>query len=352
MRSGVALMIVLAAVTLASLPGCYTYTPAGAPTPDTRCFVVYVHGRHSPDLSPGVASDADRAAYWQATPGNTNGDFVYASSRQADPSSACVPFVVGYDGTAAFVDPLAATIVALQIADFIQNENIQDGRIVLIGHSMGGLVLRWILNNPGLDPNYALVAQKTRYMITIATPHLGSPAADALFGMADTACANLVAGILEFIGEVSVDRAASSLRRAFLEEGSAAGGYMHDEDRTRRIYTVGTSGWNNGTRSGADANLSDAWSCLGEVSAMVAGDGVVTERSGDGIYERSGSNDGISWATGERIGGPMTPWLDIDLNHNHARYNDEAAHIHNNITHADMTMAIGDYIGMYGLDLE
>lgn len=62
-------------------------------------------------------------------------------------------------------------------------------QLVLLGHSMGGLVSRYILSNPQVRaPNFALssearakadfVRDRTLYLITEATPHLGSLAAD------------------------------------------------------------------------------------------------------------------------------------------------------------------------------
>ncbi len=62
-------------------------------------------------------------------------------------------------------------------------------QLVLLAHSMGGLVSRYMLSNPQVRaPDFALsetvrakaafLRDRTLYLITEATPHLGSPAAD------------------------------------------------------------------------------------------------------------------------------------------------------------------------------
>lgn len=327
-----------------------TVVSGPAPPPDDRCFVVYVHGRHDRDLSPGAASDADRRAYWQPTPGSLDGDFVEATSRLVPTGRLCETLVVGYDGRAAFFDEAAAGTVASQIAEFVEREAIPDSRVILIAHSMGGLVIRSILNRPLLDPDYALVEQKTKYAITIATPHLGSPAADALAGMSGAPCADLLAALLEFTGLQSADRAAISLTRSFLEEGSAPGGSMGDRQRTRRIYTIATTGRNRGTGMPFDDQLARAWSCLG--LAETPGDGLVTKLSALGIYERTGAADGFSWTSGAQIEGLLVPWVWVELNHNHARFSDESALIHNMDESRIENLPIGEFIAEYGLSLE
>lgn len=352
---------------LAACAGCYTYAPSSpsgtpsagttpppdsttAPPPDTRCFIVYVHGM-GPNLSPDVATDDDRRAYWQPTRGSTLGDLVYVSSRQNDSVRACVTLVTGYDGGAAFFDDVAAGAVARQIAQFATDQNVPDGRIVLIGHSMGGLVIRWILNRAAdANPDFATVIQKTRYAITIASPHLGSPAADAQYGMSGTACGDFIAGWLELTGQVPATRAAASLTRAYLEEGSAVGGWMGDAYRTRTIYTIGTTGWNRDMTTSDDWKLDQAWPCLG--MSDTPGDGLVTGSSGLGLYQRSGTNDGFAWHTGDRIGGPFAEWAVVNLNHNHARYSDETAMVYDPAVGGHMDMLLGVYIAQNGLDLE
>lgn len=230
---------------LALFVGCTSAQPddagsdTSAPPPDNRCFIVYVHGRDDHDLSPGIATDADRLAYWQGTPGDLRTDFVYASSNHG----ACLTLVTGYNGRNAYYNE--AEPVASQIVSFIQDNNVPDSRLILIGHSMGGLVIRTILNLASGGGDFAYVSQKTHYAITIATPHLGSPGADAQQGMS-TACANTLAALLNLTGVAPNDLASMSLTTQFLQAASSPGGPMHDSDRTRMIYTVGTTGWNNG----------------------------------------------------------------------------------------------------------
>src|SRR5579859_4177658 len=144
---------------------------------DNRCFVAFVHGMTGGvDLTPGVATDEARRAYWQGTRGSSDGDFISAVSREGT-ADACVTLVVGYDGGAAFIDQRAAGSAARQLADFVNTNSIPDGRLVIVAHSMGGLVIRWILNRPSDGLDNTTVVRATRYAITLSTPHLGSPAA-------------------------------------------------------------------------------------------------------------------------------------------------------------------------------
>jgi hypothetical protein len=50
---------------------------------------------------------------------------------------------------------------------------------------------------------FATVARKTKTVITVATPHLGSPDADAVYGTSDTLCGNFVGALAGWLGERS-----------------------------------------------------------------------------------------------------------------------------------------------------
>jgi pimeloyl-ACP methyl ester carboxylesterase len=313
-------------------------TPHVARRTDWRCFVVYVHG-HSGDLTPGVASDAERLAYWQGTPDDPDTDFVAASSGH------CLTLVTGYDGRASYFSQVP--VVASQIENFAREHTVPDSSMILIGHSMGGLIIRMLLNNPNNGGVAGYISQKTSYAITIATPHLGSPGADALQGPTNP-CAAPVALGLDLAG--SNDPALQSLTTSFLEGVSAPGAAMHDRDRVRMIYTVATTGWNNVTPAPLDLVLMGAWTCMG--LATTPGDGLVTAASAAGQYTTNGSVLTFAWTAGSLIEGPIRPWLTVNLNHLHSCKNDQVATIHDAVNNADATMPLGSYIGAHGLVLQ
>lgn len=129
MRLGTLAGMVLAAAALLGM------TPAA----EAQCYIAYVHGKGD-DLSPGVVDDTARANYWRRDSSDTYGDFVRYSR------GGCTTLVTGYNGRASFWDPDSAARVGQQIDDFITQHDIQPGQLRIIGHSMGGLVSRWILN--------------------------------------------------------------------------------------------------------------------------------------------------------------------------------------------------------------
>jgi triacylglycerol lipase len=80
------------------------------------------------------------------------------------------------------IEPQVATIGSVQergrmLAEVILKQP-RGSRIDIIAHSMGGLDARYALATNGE------VAQRVTALVTIGTPHLGSPVADALFNSA------------------------------------------------------------------------------------------------------------------------------------------------------------------------
>lgn len=71
----------------------------------------------------------------------------------------------------------AAGCLANQLNSFIANENISS--LVLLTHSNGGNVVRWILSNPTYDSRYPAIINTTSKVIAIAPSSLGTPLADA-----------------------------------------------------------------------------------------------------------------------------------------------------------------------------
>lgn len=72
----------------------------------------------------------------------------------------------------------AAGCLSRQLAEFIRGNRITD--LVINTHSNGGNVIRWILSNPTMNRDYALIARVTRWVNALAPSSLGTPLADAV----------------------------------------------------------------------------------------------------------------------------------------------------------------------------
>src|SRR5919204_2675730 len=349
----------IARVSLVAALLCIPLTEARA-----ACYVAYIHGKTG-DLSPGAASDTQRRNYWRNGSSDTYGDFVLWSGINA----GCAVLVVGYDGRSAFWDAGASGSVAGQINGFIRQYAIPDGQLILVAHSMGGLVARWIVNNGvggsayyNYNGDYATIVRKTRYLIAVASPHLGSSAADAVYGTSDTLCGNFVGAIAGWLGERN--DATFWMTEAQLEYGSAIGSWMGDAGRYRTLFTMATRRWDSGNGMSEDQLLSGAWDCLGYVHHWyvpwredVPGDGLVFETSGAGQYRDSGSARVAGWGTrswsqGQWIQGARRDWVRMNHDHHHARLDDEALAIQDNIRGTSTSYWPGSYIRYNGLALQ
>ncbi len=76
-------------------------------------------------------------------------------------------------------DANAAGCLAGQLTSFINNRGITD--LVVITHSNGGNVMRWIMSNPTWDSRYPNIINKTRWVNALAPSSKGTPLADAVF---------------------------------------------------------------------------------------------------------------------------------------------------------------------------
>jgi hypothetical protein len=74
-------------------------------------------------------------------------------------------------------DPEAAGCLAGQLTSFITNKKITS--MVVITHSNGGNVVRWILSNPTYDSRYPKIINTIRWVDALAPSSLGTPLADA-----------------------------------------------------------------------------------------------------------------------------------------------------------------------------
>ncbi len=72
----------------------------------------------------------------------------------------------------------AAGCLAGQLTNFISAKGITD--LVVITHSNGGNVMRWIMSNPTWDSRYPNIISKIRWVNALAPSSLGTPLADAV----------------------------------------------------------------------------------------------------------------------------------------------------------------------------
>jgi pimeloyl-ACP methyl ester carboxylesterase len=129
----------------------------------------------------------------------------------------------------AFLGPQTTEVVK-QIYDLYQHlakTLDEEPQLILIAHSMGGLVSRYLLSNPEVaDPAFALdtttrqqtdfLRDRTLYLITLSTPHTGSRAADnALTIEKVTALTDKVLKRFELSHEDDPQRLAMGFLRAY-----------------------------------------------------------------------------------------------------------------------------------------
>jgi hypothetical protein len=345
---------------------------ARAATPP--CYMAFVHGSGSnfhdddPLASPGMDG------YWSPGGGDAL-SFIHQSARRGTPDG-CTVWRVGYDGEQTWWHQRAAGRVARSLNDFIDKYEIPDGRLVIVTHSMGGVVARYVVNNgmpqapyyneyTWLDPamDYDRVRRKTAHIITVQAPHTGTQAADALYGDADHAWANGGGDIARAFNIKDPTPATSVMTRAYMEAAGALGGEMADESRLINIYTVSgvSTEDESGNESDTDGDLSLAWVMLcykrGAANSWgqfcqwdvwnfeeVAGDGLVEKRSGHGQWLRP--QNGVGPNGGPVISGALQPWLDVTHNHNHGRWDDLIAPIVDWVALKMGSGYLGQYVGI------
>lgn len=122
--------------------------------------VAFVHGT-------GKQTDA-RNDYWTGA--------MVDSVRQGLSNSSNYT-VINCDFEQFMWDGDAAGCLAGQLLNFINNRGITD--LVVITHSNGGNVMRWILSNPTTDSRFPQIISKIRWVNALAASSLGTPLADA-----------------------------------------------------------------------------------------------------------------------------------------------------------------------------
>ena len=123
--------------------------------------VAFVHGT-------GKQTDA-RTDYWQ--PG------IIDSVRQGLPNSGNYT-VINCDFEQYMWKPEAAGCLATQLTSFINSKGITS--LVVITHSNGGNVVRWMLSNPTYDSRYPKLIQTISKVTALAPSSAGTPLADAV----------------------------------------------------------------------------------------------------------------------------------------------------------------------------
>ncbi len=123
--------------------------------------VAFVHGT-------GKQTDA-RTDYWQ--PG------IIDNVRQGLPNSSNYT-VINCDFEQYMWKPEAAGCLATQLTSFINSKGIT--KLVVITHSNGGNVVRWILSNPTYDSRYPKLIQTISKVTALAPSSAGTPLADAV----------------------------------------------------------------------------------------------------------------------------------------------------------------------------
>jgi pimeloyl-ACP methyl ester carboxylesterase len=337
----------------------------GARAAAASCYVAFVHGSGE-DMHDEPEGSARIDRYWSSD-GGTGNSFVHGMAR----TSGCVIWRLGYDGNQQWWSDRAAGKVAKSLHDFIDAYGIGDGELTLVGHSMGGVVIRYVVNSgmPGapyyneytwLDEriDYDLVRRKTGRIIAVQAPHTGAQSADALFGRADHAVTNTGADVIKILGWRDITNATGVMTRPYMEAAGAPGGEMGDEGREVPLYTVGSYALEDGSSLGMDDDdkLDTAWVLLcykrGAMNSWgaacrwdvwnfetVAGDGLVERATSHGWWMR-----GNPTGTGGILGARQA-FLDVLHNHNQGRYDALAANLRDLIRGDSRTAHLGSYLG-------
>lgn len=123
--------------------------------------IAFVHGT-------GSQTDAYND-YW-------TGDFVNSVNQGLNNQS--MHTVINCDFDQFMWDEKAAGCLAAQLTTFINDKNIDE--MIVITHSNGGNVIRWIMSNPTYDSRYPAIVTAIDKVIAIAPSSLGTPLADTV----------------------------------------------------------------------------------------------------------------------------------------------------------------------------
>jgi hypothetical protein len=135
-------------------------------------------------MSPWVmAADVTGVAFVHGTGHQTNAYQDYWKPEMVDSvrqglANSANHVVINCDFTRYMWDNAAAGCLAGQLTSFINNRGIT--RLVVITHSNGGNVMRWIMSNPTWDSRYPAIIDKVVRVNALAPSSAGTPLADAV----------------------------------------------------------------------------------------------------------------------------------------------------------------------------
>lgn len=255
------------------LIGCLVLLAASPASAKTG--VVFIHGKGGADLH----KPAEAKAYW--------GD----KMLNAVWSESSTRLVCAYDGT---LDVrLAADVVAGQIDRWSKQNSIDD--IVVVTHSFGGVVIRWILSNPTGNNLFRDVTSRIRWVDSIAPPNAGSEAANMAGMLTRFSISEPIVAFMGQQNESTGNCTTTGMTRlnAYFLRGTAGRPAL-----PRAVYNIAGTGTFNDGKHGEDAGLSTL-----SLAARLPGqdDGMVALYSAQSV--------GVAWFT--------TP-----ANHHHNRRND------------------------------
>ena len=159
-------------------------------------FVATLLGGQPPRIEGGEPLDPD--AWWSTAPADD--DPRHGLLLRADGDTERAVFVVTRDGSRGLGEQVVAAAAQIEAGveryrDVLAttrsdaSEADLEPQLVLVGHSFGGLVGRYLLTNPPLDggpfgtdaatqARAEAIRDRTLYLVTLGTPHEGSAAAD------------------------------------------------------------------------------------------------------------------------------------------------------------------------------
>lgn len=144
----------------------------------------------------------------------------------------------------------------------ILNQTSRGDRVHIIAHSMGGLDARHaIAHVPG-------VAERVKTLVTIGTPHQGSPVADAIANRTGPLFDSIPPVLLE-----PLENNAGALHDLTTAGAAAFNAATPDNPRIRHIAIAGDA-----SRGGRELLLFDYAATIGHITGEI-NDGVVTRRS-------------------------------------------------------------------------
>ena len=130
-----------------------------------------------------IAADVTGVAFVHGTGSQTNAYQDYWQPKMVDSvrqglANPANYVVINCDFTQYMWDSRAAGCLAGQLTTFINSKGIT--RLVVITHSNGGNVMRWILSNPTWDSRYPAIISRVVKVNALAPSSAGTPLADAV----------------------------------------------------------------------------------------------------------------------------------------------------------------------------